>query len=68
MKVEVLEMPVFTHNDPPFFVVPDGYTLNYIINQPQDSYYFTWNVTMQSDDHHMLENMTFSSEHFGSLT
>lgn len=68
MKVVVLELAVFTFNEPPFFLLPDGYTLNYTINSPQDSYNFTWNVTRQSDDHHMLQNMTFSSPDFGSLT
>lgn len=60
LTVRILEKPVFEINDPPFFMLPDGYMLNYTINQKLDVYNFTWNVTHQGDDHHMLDFMNFS--------
>lgn len=45
LTIKIIEKPFFEINDPPYFFLPDGYMLNYTVNEPQEVYNLTWNVT-----------------------
>lgn len=51
LNITIRKFPDFVMNKPPYFLIPEGYMLNYTLDSELPRYEFMLNVTELFDDH-----------------